>query len=491
MNSFLKSTFFNFSSQFLSFLSGFILSVLLARYLGAGGMGQLSFLIQLSLTIALIFTLGVPKVLTRYIASFLKQGESSLVSILITKVFIGELIVSVIATVLLLVSFKVFFDLKNETFYLLAILTIPPLALNNIINGILQGFQKYEAIFKINFFISLLNLILTMGLILLKFKLDGILALNLLIQVLTFLFSAHYIKKYLKLKTGKLERGVFIDISKYSLSTSAIVVLDLILMERSEIFFLKIFSQVEQIAFYSIAFGVVSKIMILIPGSISGVLMPAVAAQIGASSQKAIEASFYKVTRYLIFITFPIILCGLIFAELFVSLVYGFEYLPMVSVLKLLFISGGLSAIVAGASSVIYGIGKQSVILKIAILAVAVNLVLDLLLIPKYGAVGAAFANGTAQLVGVIIGIYYITYIKQMPFPWLGGFQVLLSGIVASCFTLVARGYIIFPPFLSLIFLSLVFISFYLLQLKFYKFFNDSDLQVLKEIMSLMRSKKL
>lgn len=484
MHSLFRNSIFNFFSQIIIFLSGTFLSIVLARILGPGLMGQYSYWMWIIGTGSVLITLGIPRSLTKFISQY--QSDNSKIRQIISRVLIfeGRLLLLVLI-VGVLASFFVPFD---KVTYLIILFTLLISALNILLGSSLQGLQKFDLFLRVNSLISPINFILTFSVLTFSKSLVNLLIINFAVSIFTLVIFGFLLKKYWKFNTAKFQNSLFNDIKTYAWSTSLIVFLDLILMERSEVFFLNYFSTLEQVAFYSIAFGSVAKIMTLIPGAVSGVLMPRVSMYHGEQNPEAIKQTYFSATRYLSLITLPIIFAGLVLIDLPVKIFYGNEYLQVIPVIQILLISGGLSAIVAAASSVLFGTGGQSFILKLAIVAAAINIVLDILLIPNGGALGAAAANATAQIIGVIAGTFYITKIKRMDFPRLDVLKILIASLVASIVIYLLKSNLvnIFSGGLQLLILFtmsvFVFMICFIIGLFYLKFFKQNDYKILQRI---------
>lgn len=488
MESLIKNYLFNLLFYILNFIFALLLSVILARNLGATKMGQYSYLIWLMSTLALIFTLGLPKALTRFVALF-NRKENNIIATLISRVLIFELKVSIIIALISLIILAIS-DLTDKTLYYIVLISFPILVLNNILSAAFQGLQKFKLNTQINLIILFFNLLLSILVLALDGGVKELLILNLFIAGITLVTSWFFLRKNIKFNSPKLDSNSYSQIVKYTSSTSLMVFIDLIVLERSEILFLTMFSSLEQVAFYSLAFGLVIRAMALLSGALSGVIMPKIAEYHGDADSRAITSIYYHTTRFLIFITFPLALGGIVVADLLINLLYGNTYLPMIPVLKILLISGGLIAIVAAASSVIYGIGRQNVILKIGIVLMIINLTLDLLLIPKFHAIGAAFATATAQVVGVLLGTFYIVYIKRMRFPWFPSLKVFAAAIFSAGLIFIIKSFLLVSPLIQLLILGLFFILFYLALLMVFKFFDKKDLILLETARKIFALRK-
>lgn len=481
MDSLFKNSVFNFFSQIIVFLSAALLSIFLARILGPEQMGLYSYWMWLIGTGVLLFTLGLPRSLIRFTAR-IKPESISILTQIISRIFIyqSKLLLLFFAFAFLVISIIG----GEQKFTLLIIVSILFISiLNTLLGSALFGLQKYNVLFKINLWISPLSLAFSLIVLFFIRSLNNLLIANLLITLISFLISVYYLRDYLKLKVKPIPSKTYSEIKSYALSTSLIVFLDLILMERSEIFFLKNFSTLEEVAFYSLGFGLVGRVMVLAPGAVSGVIMPKIAWLYGKNELQNIKLTYFSSSRYLILITLPIIFSGIALIDLPVHIFYGPEYSALIPVIRILLISGGSSAVVASAAAVLYGTGGQKFILKLAFSAACVNILLDILLIPTWGAIGAAYANAIAQILGVIAGTIYLVKLKKMPFPWSDSFKILVAGVGAFIIVYSAKTALAdFPELTLLLILSLFYIILYLLGLYFLNFFIKQDVDILRKI---------
>jgi O-antigen/teichoic acid export membrane protein len=110
---------------------------------------------------------------------------------------------------------------------------------------------------------------------------------------------------------------------------------------------------------------------------------------------------------------------------------YGQSYLPMVPVLMILFASASLGRIGTSFSSVFYSTGKVGVLTKITVIWAGLNIALDFILIPRYGAIGAAIANSATQITALIPGPIMIYRYYKFVMPYRS-----LMKIIANVFTM-------------------------------------------------------
>jgi O-antigen/teichoic acid export membrane protein len=87
----------------------------------------------------------------------------------------------------------------------------------------------------------------------------------------------------------------------------------------------------------------------------------------------------------------------------FIRVVYGPQYLPAIPVFIVVAILSIPKAVLTPAQTLLYSVEDLGFVLKWGVIASLTNILLDIILIPRHGATGAAFANGMTQSFAVIV----------------------------------------------------------------------------------------
>jgi len=166
--------------------------------------------------------------------------------------------------------------------------------------------------------------------------------------------------------------------------------------DRSEMVFLKHFcADIRQVAFYSVAFNMTERLLVFsqVFGTATGATMMV---QYGRDSSR-VRGLAETSSRYLALISFPVHLGLAAVAVPLVWLTYGSKYSGAVPALIVAACLGIPKAFFIPVQAVLSSWERQDLIIRWGLVSAALNLGLDFALIPKYGAVGAALANGAAQ----------------------------------------------------------------------------------------------
>jgi O-antigen/teichoic acid export membrane protein len=179
---------------------------------------------------------------------------------------------------------------------------------------------------------------------------------------------------------------------------------------RVDQFIIAAFLPPEQLGFYIIAVSLVERIWIL-PGSIANALLPHLTNS--TSYDSTLSA---VIVRHTIIWIGSICLLVFCFAEVVVSILYSQAFLGAVAPLRWLL--PGIFSLSAGKVIGAELLAKKKIdfVVWTGSLVVAVNIVGNLMLVPRMGISGAALASSISySLLGVILALYYL---KQTGLPW-------------------------------------------------------------------------
>jgi O-antigen/teichoic acid export membrane protein len=121
---------------------------------------------------------------------------------------------------------------------------------------------------------------------------------------------------------------------------------------------------------------------------------------------------------------------GIILAYQIIHYLYGHDFIGAQRVMQIIFFSSIISSLANPASAVLYGYEKQSFIYKYGFVLACLNIVLDLLLIKHYGALGAAVAYAVTTLFASIGGMIYTCRTMKLSYPFVSLCKILFSTII-------------------------------------------------------------
>ena len=435
-----KNTLFNFINTAASTAISFVVSILLARGLGVEEYGLYTFLMWFLSLAGLIINLGLGEMTRRFIAEAIGQGKpQTAIGIARLSLFIRLIATLILAAIIYFSSNAltgVFTEVNDGVYFLLVLLVFLPDSIDNIFGSIYNGYQNYEYGAYLVLGTSPLRLGGVIAMLALGYGVEEIILVSAGISFIAFLCNIFFVRRLIPLRalfTTRLEPGVRKEALKYSAALMGVQGVSYFVWSQAEVLFLGIYTSIEDIAYYNLAFKFPRMIITLIPYVFGRVLLPTVAEQFGKGDMDKVRAIYITSARYLMMLTFPIVAGGIILAQSLISVIYGPEYQPAVALMQVIFIPFSTIGLTHASTSIIFGINKPSFILKTGIPVILAGIGLYLWAIPRWGVMGAAIAGSIPRIAVFFIYNYYVY--KKIGVHWPIGDTVriiLASGIMGG-----------------------------------------------------------
>jgi O-antigen/teichoic acid export membrane protein len=454
-----KNTAFSFVSLLSSAVLGIGLTALVARVLAPEAMGHYSLVVWFTSLAGLIANLGYVTTATRFMAERLGQdregaGSEEAAGVLAhaaRRVAWTGLGVTALVLALAPLAPRIYPGLPITLYLGIGALGILPTAMSALFAGACQGLQRYDWMAAVTGLGTLLTLGGAIAVLLAGGGIPGLLGVTAGVAVINCLaylaFLARWNPRWWR---AQVDLGFQQKLKRFQWAVFAMLGLDAIVWQRSELFFLGAWAPAQQVAFYSLAFGLATMAMKLLPGTLVGLLIPMMARSEGAGDREATARVFTRSCRAMAMLAVPVAVGGALVANPLVTLLYGAAYLPVAGLLAALLVAGALVMIYGyPASSLLYSTGGERYLVRVGVSVAVLNLILDVALIPFWGAWGAVTANGLAQLASLIPGLWgAYTYAGVRP-PVAMLLPVALStGLMALPVWLIVNH---LPPWLALL----------------------------------------
>jgi len=381
-----------FVDNALNLIIGFGIGILVARYLEAEQFGLLNFAKSIAKFFSIFCALGLEKIV---IKKLLFDNEN-------VQVILGtSLTLKIIAALISLFTFAIvgsFFFPDSLTFYLiLAFVSLTLFESFVVIRFFFQSkvqsrFIARVVLFKVMFSSLLKLLIIYLRLPLIFFAYEAII--EAIVGVLGYIYVYHK-KTGMHIRQWKVDfqYGKSLLSESWPLIMSSFVVF--VYMEI-DIVMLKYMIDNSSVGHYAIAVRL-TNIWHMIGIVICSSLFPAV---LNAKSRDihTYQSRFLQLLRLLVVISIVVVVGVFLLSDWIIPLLFGTEYLPSVLPLKwliwsVIFVNLGLAA-----QQWFIAENLQHLLLMRTSAGAFINLVLNIILIPKYGIVGAAIATLAAQV---------------------------------------------------------------------------------------------
>jgi O-antigen/teichoic acid export membrane protein len=449
-------------------------SILVARYLGPE---QLGYYAAVSFPISVISAtagMGLANATRKYMSEFLGTGRAGLARAVYHFNYKYQFLSSVVLTVVGLAIVLGCMPPQHRLMSILLVLAIVPGMMSWVPA---QANLAFEDASKNT--ISAFGYILAYAAIVVmavKFRwgLPGIASAMLIGRTIEVFLRTVPLNRYLRtLPEDTLPLDVKTRIRRFWLQALSIQVLTCIVWDKSELFFLTAFCDIKQVAYYSISAGLIDKLLVgaRVFASSTGVTLMAQSAREVAK----IRGIVFNALRFLCLIVLPVHIGASIVAPQAITAVYGQRYLGAIPVIMIAAVLGIPRAFQDIPGDLIRACDKQDLILRSMLIAGAVNVVVDLLLVPRFGAIGAAIGNGIAQSFGVLLLWGATRRMYKLHFPISSALRVLASTLVVSAVAFAASR--LLPLWIGLVAAIVLAVPTYVLMIRISRALDSDDRQ--------------
>lgn len=217
----------------------------------------------------------------------------------------------------------------------------------------------------------------------------------------------------------------------------------------------------EEVGYYNTAVNM-KEVLVSLVTAAGMVLLPRISYYVDKGMEREFKAICKKAIHTMLCAAFPVAVYFIIFAKETIILVSGVAFLNSVLPMQIimptvLFI--GLTNIIG--IQVFVAIGREKDTLRSVLAGVAVDLVLNSILIPLYGAAGAAAGTFMAEIAVFLVQYGYIKEAAGRPFEgvcWKKLIKACFMGMIASLWIKTAN----LPAVFSLIFSAILFFGSYI-----------------------------
>lgn len=390
-------------SSVVTLLIGFLLRIVLARWLGAADLGLYQMVITVQGIAVLVATLGIPPALIKYIAEYKDNKEkltqtvsSGLLSSILFGILVGILLYALSGTLAGIFHMP-------ELAHLLKILAFvfPFNSLFQALTGLLNGLREMKTFASLLILQTILMIAFIIAFVRLGFGVEGA-VLGIVFSVVGgCIFGLYRSRRFVHLSL----QGFVQNAKKLVLFGSQMFganVMGLIL-SYTDIILIGYFLTAEDVGYYSVAVSL-STLFLIIPQAIQTITYPATSEYWSQNNHQALSNMIDKSMKYSACILLPLGLGVGFFSREIITTIFGTEFIYAASPLCVLLIArvirGSTDVPVGGAFS---GVGRPDLTLKIDAISAGTSVGLNILLIPRFGILGAAIATTASLLLGTII----------------------------------------------------------------------------------------
>lgn len=414
----LKGGVYSFVAKTSAFIIGFLISYIIATYFSEEAVGVVSLILNSVMILSTLMLLGTDSSVLRLFPEYTLKNNYSLYLIYKKIIFV------LLGSSFLIIVVVLFFQDSIST-YLYKSISIEYIvyfilffsffkALEKLNLSLFRALKdiKYFAFFQVivPFFILISLLIIIMYLISLN--------INIPIYIYFFITAIFTVITCFIIKNKLVNKGDLNISYKKIIKVSFPMMLSsilLILLATVDTFIIEYFKGIRSVGIYAIATKIAT-LVIFFNTVLNVIVSPKISELYYNNKQKELEYLLKKITTINFFIIIPIVLILIIIGDILLS-VFGNEYLSGYTALVFLLIAQLINAASGPTGNFMNMTGNETTFVIILIIALLINITLNIFLIPEYDISGAAFATLISMgfwNISIIIFIkinqgYYIT----------------------------------------------------------------------------------
>ena len=413
------------AGRLIAMLANFAVQVLIVRYLSKSDYGAFAYATSLISLGSSLVVFGLDKTVTRYLPIYQEKGEhaktaGTIIMVVSTILGFGLLLAVIVYLLQGWLAPNLINDPLAAKLLVLMILWVPLQALDSLLVGLLAIFAKPSAIFFRRHVLGPgLKLLVVLLLVLfgysvyflaLGFVVTSVFGIAIYTVILIRDFNHQGMGKYFSLREASFPAREIFGFTIPLFTTNMVYVL------RSQlvIILLGFYQSTREVASFR-AVQPVADLNTMVIQSFGLLFMPAIARMFAKEEHDGINDIYWQTAIWITIITFPVFLATFSLAEPFTVFLFGKKYAQSGLIMALLAFGYYFNAALGFNADTLRVYGRLRYTVTIDFIAMLISIVLSFMLVPQYGAVGAAIATcGTLVFYNLLnqLGLKFATRIN-------------------------------------------------------------------------------
>ena len=430
----------------LSYAVGYAFSFVVARGIGPSLYGLYSLGLAISSLLTTLALLGLDRAAIRYIALYMGEADVERAR---STVYVSSLIVLLAGSVLGIGLVGLAKPLSEQLFAKPALasplrwfgIALPFGALVMILMSTLQGLKvlKYR-VYVESFAQPCTRLGVAAFLIyFLGWKLQGVLLAYLAAAVIGLLLSVVLLSRVFPVFERRISlRAEWRSLLSFSSPLFIASGLNMI-SAQTELFFLGVFDRADTVGIYAVALRTIA-LGTFVQQSFHAIFAPVVSDLHNRGQTKRLGQFFKFVSRWIFVLSMPCFLAIAMFAAPILN-IFGPEYVAGRMAVILLSTAQLVNVGVGPAGLVLMMSGRPRITLINSAIMLTLNIVLDYLLIPTYGIIGAAAASGISFAITNVVALAEVRLLLHLHPYGLAHLKSLVAAVIALAVSYISTRY--------------------------------------------------
>ena len=481
-------------------LFGMVNQILLGRFLGPEKYGLFNLGLSIILICSMFAMFGLGAALSQFIpVNIIKRNAGKVYdSIRFSFKFVFGVGISLSIILFIfsnVIATKIFRNDELSLVIRFLSVALPFTAFYRFAESVPRGFKKAKyKVYVQDMEMQLLKISIFLVLIFLGYKLLGAIA-----AYLCSVISASVIYLYLTYHKflPSLDSSFHVNKKRYSSVKKELISLTwplflagftYLILGHTDRILLGVYMSTTDVGIYVAAFFIAS-LTISIAAAFSFIFLPVISEYFAERDISGISDLFSTVTKWVFLLTFPIVIYLILYGKDVIRLIYGDPYLTGSSALTILSVGIAMFALTGMAGSILIAITKTKLNLLSEIIGAVSNIILNILLIPRYGIMGAAIGTSVSISLRNISSLgfvyrelkihpYDINYIKIVVISVI---SLVLLSFVFKTYTDFLWSFLIIIP---------IFLTIYLIFLLITGCLDETDKSFIKTLLKKVKIRK-
>jgi O-antigen/teichoic acid export membrane protein len=480
---------FLFLNSIIIYLIRFFYKLIISRHLGPENYGMFSLGLMFVNVFALLTTLGINNGIVKYIAHYNSLKDKNRVKGTILSSIKIPFIVSTISAILLIIFSDIISNqlFKNPSFKIILIIFsigIPFFTILKILSKSFIAFKKPQyTIISSTFGKELILLILsilmiTLGYSIISLSIIQILSVIIGLTIAFFIFNKKVFPLFSKEITPITQNKELLSFSLPLFFTAIFVDI----MGWADTFFLGIYMNPSIVGIYNIALPLATTLGIFLT-SFSSMVFPIISEMKAQRNYKEMGKIFSTVSRWIFLISFPIFIIIIFLPKTIIFNFFGKDYISGYNALAILASGYFINVITGPGIQVLKSFSKVKSIFIINSSLALFNVILNIILIPKYSLNGAAIATALSLIIREIIILYMTKKLIKFKYQKIYYLKYFISALIpSSILYYFISNYTHQITLTYLIILSIIFTTTYFIIVIILKGFNKDDIDIVTSL---------
>ncbi|HWR24771.1 MAG TPA: flippase, partial [Methanosarcina sp.] len=398
----------SFISLAVSSIAHLLLRITLGKELGPSGLGLYTLIFTIYMFGIQFAAFGIETALTKYIAEYKEDSlkiNKYISSGLFASFFSGLIFGFSIYILSTTISINLFHNSNMIPLLQITAICFPFIAIQKAVQGVLNGFRSMKYFAYLNVCQNTLIVVSSVFLVLsLKMGVEGAIVGLVIPTIVMGILSLYYVKGNFVFHLGLL-KGVFKDLSSFGFYVVLANSLGVINTQIDSLMIGYFMSETD-VGYYAIA-AIFMQGVILIPSAVQRITTPAIATYYGKKDYYSIEKTIKSTMLKTFELTLLISFCIAIFGKFIIIFLFK-DFLPAYTPMLILLTGYTVYSVLISVGGALSSVGAVKITFKISLICTFINALLNVLLIPQYGLIGASIATSISLIVTSAFQLYFI-----------------------------------------------------------------------------------